>query len=276
MVENVHQELISVERRAAQRHWNAHPCGTGDYLDGIPESSREYFEAIRHHRYHVSDSWMLKTIDFAAAKDKKLLEVGHGIGTDLLTFCEHGAQGYGIDITEEHHRLAGLNFALHEMKPVLKVCDCAAIDFPPDYFDLVYSHGVLHHVQNVAPCIAEIKRVLRPGGLFIVGMYHTYSLHHLYWLLYHGLFRGQILKLGYRGLLSTVEYGADGINHRPYVKTYSRAELRGILRDFSRVRFKIAHITPNWVTKLNQLIPQKWIDSIESRWGWYILAFAEK
>lgn len=276
MVENVYQSLIAADRREAQKHWNRCPCGTGNYLDDIRPESLEYFEAIRRQRYYVSDPWMLRAIDFSMAKGKRLLEVGHGIGSDLLTFCEHGAEGYGIDITAEHHRLAELNLKHHGIDAVLKVCDCAAIDFPDTTFDVVYSHGVLHHVENVAPCIAEIRRVLKPGGIFIAGMYHTYSLHHLYWLLYHGLLKGRLLQLGYRALMSTVEYGADGTNARPYVKTYSSAELKGLLKDFSSVRFKIAHISPHWTARLNRVMPQAWIDGLESHWGWYILAYAER
>ncbi len=276
MVENVYQGLNSADRREAQKQWSAHPCGTGDYLAGIPPYSREYFDAIRNYRYHVSDPWMLKTVDFSLARGKTLLEVGHGIGTDLLTFCEHGADGYGVDITEEHHRLAELNLNLHGIKPVLKINDCAALDFPPESFDVVYSHGVLHHVRDVNPCIAEIRRVLKPGGLFLAGLYHTFSLHHLYWILYHGLIEGKLLRLGYGGLMSTVEYGADGIHNRPYVKTYSKAELKHLLKDFSHVRIKIAHVSPHWLPKIEKIIPHTWMPYLESHWGWYILAYAEK
>ena len=80
---------------------------------------------MRRSRYEVTDTWMPETIDFSIAKGKKLLEVGHGQGSDLLTFAEHGAEVYGVDLTEEHHRLATRNFALHGRPVTLKLCDAA-------------------------------------------------------------------------------------------------------------------------------------------------------
>jgi ubiquinone/menaquinone biosynthesis C-methylase UbiE len=263
--------------REAQKHWNRTPCGTGHHLAGLEYGSLEFFEAIRHSRYEVTDRWMKRTIDFTCGRNKRLLEIGHGLGTDLLTFCEAGAEVYGIDIAEEHHRLAKRNFALHGRQCVLKLCNCAEIDFPSEFFDVVYSHGVLHHTTHTVRGIGEAYRVLKPGGLFIMSLYHTWSAFHLFnRLLVEGLVKGRLRKLGYRGLMATVENGADGMEIKPLVKTYTKRQLRLLLEDFSTVRLEIAHFQRGHLPKIGRLMPIGLERALEPYVGWYVVAFATR
>ncbi len=269
---------MNKDKLEVQKQWDTNPCGTGEYLAELDYASIDWFDEIRRSRYEVTDRWMKEVIDFTVANNnKKLLEIGHGLGTDLLTFCEAGADVYGIDITESHHNLAKLNFELHRRPCVLKLCDSANIDFPSDFFDYVYSHGVLHHTPDTVRCISEAYRVLKPGGKLILGMYHTYSAFHIFsMLIYKGLLKGEFKKLGYRGLMSTVEYGADGVDIKPLVKTYSRLQLRHILADFSKVEIKVAHFKRTHIPILGKLIPNFMEKLLEPYLGWYLIAFASK
>lgn len=264
-------------KKEAQKQWDANPCGTGDHSVELEYGSRDFFDEVRRNRYEVSDAWIKTTIPFAETRGKKLLEIGFGLGNDLLTFSELGAEVYGIDITGEHFRLAQKNFELHGMKCVLKLCDCANIEFSSNFFDYVYSLGVLHHTPDTVRCVSEAYRVLKPGGRFIMGVYYTYSAYHLFSiLLYNGLVKGKLKKLGYRGLMSTVEYGADGIRAKPLVKTYSKAKLRNILDDFSNVEFKIVHFENEHVPIFGRLFPKTFKRWFEPYLGWYLIAFATK
>lgn len=260
-----------------QKQWNTTPCGTGDYLKNLEYGSCAFFDEVRRSRYEITDTWMPKTIDFTRAKGKKLLEIGHGMGTDLLTFAENGAEAYGIDLCQEHHNLASKNFAVHQMNCTLKLCDAANIDFPSNHFDIVYSNGVLHHTPDTIRCISEAYRVLKSDGVLIFSMYYTYSAFHLYSLLFfNGILKGHLFKLGYRGLLSTVERGADGINIKPLVKTYSKKQLKHILQDFSKVEFKIAHFSVKHLPILGKILPKSFDRFLEKYLGWYVIAFATK
>ena len=48
--------------------------------------------------------------------------------------------------------------------------DGKRLPFPDNYFDAVYSYHVLEHVRDVTNVMAETRRVLRPRGLFYVGV----------------------------------------------------------------------------------------------------------
>jgi ubiquinone/menaquinone biosynthesis C-methylase UbiE len=260
-----------------RKQWNRTPCGKGDYLAELEPESLEWFDEIRRSRYQVSDPWMPRTMPFTAFRGKRLLEIGHGIGSDLLTFAESGAEVCGIDITEEHHRLARKNFELHGRPVELKLCDAANIDYPSASFDVVYSHGVLLATPDTVRCIGEAYRVLKPGGLFILSLYRTYSGFHLWGkIFWEGIVQRQLFRLGYRGLMATIERGADGINIKPLIKTYRRGQLKHMLADFSSVRYRVGHFHRDHMPVLGRLLPrftERWLEPLL---GWYIVAFATK
>ena len=257
--------------------WNTTPCGTGPFLEGTLPETRQYFDHIRKNRYEVTDTWIPRTIDFSMAQGKKLLEIGHGVGSDLLTFAENGGLVHGIDITQEHHRLAKLNFEAHGQTGEFKLCEAENIEYPDNHFDYVYSMGVLHHTPHTERCFQEAYRVLKPGGLMVVAVYHTLSAYHVFAkLLYEGILLRRLFKLGYAGLMSTIEYGADGIHIKPLVKTYRRRQIQGLLSDFASVEFRITHFKREHIPLVGHLLPLRFERWLEPLLGWYVVAFARK
>ncbi|MBM4196591.1 MAG: class I SAM-dependent methyltransferase [Gammaproteobacteria bacterium] len=53
------------------------------------------------------------------------------------------------------------------------------IPYPDGHFDIVFSHGVLHHVPEILRAQREIRRVLKPVGELIAMLYARYSLNYL-------------------------------------------------------------------------------------------------
>lgn len=259
------------------KQWSHTPCGSSDISPEIEKGSLDFFDEVRKSRYEVTDRWMMEKIPFHLGKDKKVLEIGYGMGTDLVTWRLNGADVYGIDITNEHHRLATLNFQLRGKKADLRLADAADIPFASNYFDIVYSNGVLHHTPDTVRCISEAYRVLKPGGLFIFSMYRTYSAFHLFAKLWEeGILRGQLKTLGYKGLLATIEAGADGKEVKPLVKTYCKKQLKHMLADFSKVEFKVGHFKKEHLARLRRLFPRFLEKPLEPYLGWYLISYATK
>jgi len=126
-------------------------------------------------------------------------------------------------------------------------------------------------------CISEAYRVLRPGGQLIFTMYRTYSAFHLFSkLLFEGVYEGKLKKLGYMGLMSTIEQGADGIRIKPLVKTYRNKQLKSMLEDFSKVEFKVAHLKREHFNRFSRFIPRFLVKILEPFFGWYVIAYATK
>ena len=53
------------------------------------------------------------------------------------------------------------------------------LPFADDSFDVVFSHGVLHHVPEIKQAQSEIHRVLHPGGELVIMVYARWSLNYL-------------------------------------------------------------------------------------------------
>lgn len=264
---------LTAANNAAISQWTHRPCGA---LDGFDEYTLEYFQAVERNRYEEYAPWMRHFVSFDAFAGQKVLEVGVGQGTDLVQFAKGGAEVFGIDITERHLDLAERNFALRGMHAELQRATAAAIPFADDSFDLVYSFGVLHHTDDTVRCISECRRVLKPGGVMLLGLYHTFSVFHAYTILVNGVLRGRLHRLGYRGLMSRIESGADGVTIAPLVKTYSRGQLRHILEDFREVRFDVRHLSASDFGKFKYVLPASLVELAGRHVGWYLFARATK
>jgi ubiquinone/menaquinone biosynthesis C-methylase UbiE len=236
-----------------------------------------YFLSVERDRYR-QQPWQKGYFHFDRFNGKRVLEIGVGQGTDLVQFGLAGTECHGIDITERHLVLTQRNFALRGLSVALTKCDATAISYPDSYFDVVYSFGVIHHIPDAKAVLSEIRRVLKPGGLCMVALYYKWSAFHLASkILRQGLLRGDLFRLGYDGLLATIEQGADGINVKPYVKLYTKRSMRSLMAgleitDVSIHQLFPSHFSPRFLwSVLNPLMP-----ILESSFGWYVVGTAIK
>lgn len=97
----------------------------------------------------------------------RVLDLGCGVGRTTRALAERGFDVIGVDISVTMVRRA------REEYPDLdvRVGDATALDFPTDEFDYVlFSHGGLdysHPERKRLEALREIRRVLKPGGLFV-------------------------------------------------------------------------------------------------------------
>ena len=222
-------QAVSEANFQAQSTWNNRACGMRDPSDLDHLSDGSFYKIIAQRRYFEDDPWVPTVLDFASMRGKQVLEIGHGMGCDLATAAINGANAHGIDLTPNHHEIAKKNFASAGLEGDFRLGNAGELPFASNSMDVVYSIGVLHHTDNTEQCIAEALRVLKPGGVFTMALYHFWSLPHL-WLVGKGVLTGSLFRLGYGGLLSTIEAGADGVNIRPLVKLYTRRSVTRLVR----------------------------------------------
>ncbi len=250
------------ELEAIRRYWNQHihdlelarhPVGTPGFFDDLDEYR---FDKLRY---------LPRVVDFDGYRGQRLLEVGCGVGIDLVRFARGGAVVTGIDLSETAIELARKNFAQRGLDADLRLGNGEALEFADDTFDVAYAHGVLQYTADPQKMVDELRRVVKPGGEVILMVYNRRS-----WL----------------NLLSAVM--GVGLEHEdaPVLRKYTVPEFRALLRGFSRVRivperFPVpSRLHRGWkgwffnrlfVPTFN-LLPKR----ITRNTGWHLMAFAYK
>jgi ubiquinone/menaquinone biosynthesis C-methylase UbiE len=291
----------SILKDRVRAFWQQNPCGT-KFADA-PPGSRRFYDLVEEHRY--TKEWHIPAAaGFADSKNLSVLEVGCGLGTDGAQFAKAGAKYTGIDLTDAAVDLAKRRFELFDLPGTFRVADAETLDFRDNSFDLVYSHGVLHHTPDTTAAVREIHRVLRPGGKAVVMLYHRDSYNYrinismlrragvklLKWnagvKLVH-LLTGEAEDSLYEhaqrlkdqsDYLSSEEFlsrNTDGAGN-PLARVYSRAEARELFKDFAHVELRTYFLNKRWLPLLGPILPRSVESQLAARWGWHLWIYATK
>jgi SAM-dependent methyltransferase len=119
-------------------------------------------------------------LDALGVSGKRVLEIGLGQGADSESLIRRGARWSGVDLTGESVERVRTRLTLRELPfDDLKQGSVLDLPFEDNSFDMVFSHGVLLVVPDIAGAQKEIHRVLRPGGELVIMMYARWSLNYL-------------------------------------------------------------------------------------------------
>ncbi|MFB3853686.1 MAG: class I SAM-dependent methyltransferase [Vicinamibacterales bacterium] len=245
-----------------RRYWDSHihDLEVSAHAPGSPgffsDLDQYHFEKLHH---------LLRLVDFEGWRGRQVLEVGCGAGVDLMRFARGGARVTGLDLAPSSIALASRYFEINEMDARLVVGDGERLPFRSDLFDLVYAHGVAQYTPADRHLVLEARRVLKPGGTFIVQVYNRVS-----WL----------------NALSKIMRVDLEHEDAPVLRKYSPREFRRLVEGFSSVRivperFPVrSRLHGGWKGRLyNDLfvgafnaLPRR----VVRRFGWHLLAFCVK
>ena len=246
--------------------WEQNPVAAASvpYAPGSPEFF-EHYDELRETRESVRFSYDLH--EYRAFAGKRVLDVGCGNGYVLSRYAREGAYTFGIDLTTTAIDLSRRRFELERLTGSFLTGSAEELPFPDDSFDCVCSMGVLHHTPDTAGAFAEIRRVLKPGGRFIVMLYHRNS------AVYRRLqLRSRLSRRPLAELINEV----DGVGN-PKGEVYTRAEMRDLLDDFDAVETRVGFLQGLPIGKRRRRFPPKpMLRPFASRWGWFLYAKARK
>jgi ubiquinone/menaquinone biosynthesis C-methylase UbiE len=243
-------------------YWNEHIHDLA--ITTHPVGSTGFFQELDEYRFEKLN-YLPRLVDFSAYRGKRFLEIGCGAGIDLVRFARAGAVVTGVDLSNIAIQLASQNFDQNNLSANLCVMNGESLEFSEDSFDVVYAHGVLQYTEDAKKMLAEIKRVLIPGGEAIIMVYNKYS-----WLTLMRYLTGVSLEH----------------EDAPVMKTYSIPQLKQLLNHFSRYRIvperfpvktklhggKKAVIYNQLFVGTFNLLPKAFIRPF----GWHLMAFATK
>lgn len=254
--------------------WNKQTCGTAT-IDK-EKYTFEYFEDIEENRYKLQPE-IFNFAQFTRFHKKKILEVGVGAGTDFMQWIRAGAECYGIDLTPEaiDHVKRRLEIYNVDCKDLL-VADAENLPFVDEYFDLVYSWGVIHHSPNTITALEEIIRVMKPGGKAKIMIYNRHSLLAIFFWIKHALLKFRPWK----SIAWVLWYHMESIG----TKGYTIKEFNNILSNYKNLEHvKVGTIFTYYdklgrFPKIMQLI-SKFISKMfnKEKIGWFLtIEFSKK
>jgi len=264
------------DKQRAREQWTNDPAG--DVYGRAHEfGTREFFDEVERHRYEEYAPWMPAVMGFDQFSGKRLLEVGCGMGTDLLQFARGGAEVTGVDLTPRSVETSRHHLSLYGQTGSFALTDAENLPFTNGSFEVVYSNGVLHHTPDTLRAVREIHRVLRPGGLARVMLYHRHSWN--YWfeiILHRGLLHGELLRgRSPEEIMSRyVEVNEGG--GQPLVKVYSRRQARELFSMFREIDVQVQQLIRPELVFVGRLIPSAMFHALRRTIGWNVIISARK
>jgi ubiquinone/menaquinone biosynthesis C-methylase UbiE len=167
-----------MDEQAIEAFWQAHPCG--ESLAATTYDDYELFftqyDAVRY----AMEKHILRCLDEIEFDGQRVLEIGLGQGADSEQIIRRGGRWSGLELTQKSVDRVRTRLALRELPyDEIRLGSALRIPWPDQRFDLVYSHGVMHHVPAIHQAQAEIARVLKPGGRLVLMLYAKRSLNYL-------------------------------------------------------------------------------------------------
>jgi SAM-dependent methyltransferase len=166
-------------------------------MHGMPPASEDH--ALPAHATHVNDydalaeayavaneggiqnAYYERPAILALAGDvdgRRILDAGCGSGSLFAELRDRGAVVTGIDVSPGMLEVARRRLGDGADLQVADLRD--PLPFPDSAFDDVIASLVLHYLEDWAPTLAELRRVLRTGGRLIVSVDHPFAIHGLH------------------------------------------------------------------------------------------------
>jgi len=260
--------------KAILNYWNRRPCNIRHSTKEF--KSKEYFDEVEKRKYFV-ESHIPAFANFPEWKDKKVLEIGCGIGTDATNFARNCKEYVGVelsdeslDITKERFKVFGLD-SKKDCKVSFYQCDAQNFDelsVVGNEFDLIYSFGVIHHSPRPDLILENCYKLLKPGGTLKIMVYAKDS-----WKKY------------------MIECGLDQYeaqNDCPVAFTYTKQEIQDILSklNYKNIDINQEHIFPFKVEKYIKYeyeyedwfrsMPKEMFEILQSKLGWHLCVTCQK
>jgi SAM-dependent methyltransferase len=166
--------------------------------------------------------------------NSRLLVDGSGIGMYIRGLRRFSDHVYGLDIEPDRVSQSRLH------SPLVNVAAGEWLPYADESFDLVLSHEVIEHVTDDRQSVAEMVRVLRPGGraiIFCPNRLYPFETHGHYW-------RGHY----HFGNTPFINYLPNSLRNRfaPHVRAYTQANLRHLLSGLPVSVIKHTQIYPGY------------------------------
>jgi 2-polyprenyl-3-methyl-5-hydroxy-6-metoxy-1,4-benzoquinol methylase len=272
-------EQVPIEQ--VRNYWDRRPCNIRHSTK--PPGSREYFDEVEWRKYFV-EPHIPRFAEFPRWQNKRVLEIGCGIGTDTTNFARHGARVTAVDLSEKSLEMARKRAEVYGLSGSIRFYHGSGEELtsilPAEEYDLVYSFGVIHHTPHPERVLEQIRNYVRPGSTVKIMVYHRYSWKVFWILMTYG--KGRFWRLA-----EMVARHSEAESGCPVTYTYTKQELRDLLEShgFRVKQMQAEHIFPYRIQDYIKYhyvkewyfrwMPLPLFHALERRLGWHLCVTAE-
>ncbi len=253
---------ITIEE--VKKFWNDRPCN-------IKHSSKElgtmeYFDEVELKKFRA-EPHILKFTEFPQWKNKKVLEVGCGLGTVGINFALNSADYTGVELSKESLEIAKKRFEVYNQSGKFYLGNAEELSsfVHIETYDLIYSFGVIHHSPHPEKIVSEIKKYMNENSVLKIMLYAKDS------------WKNYMIDAG----LDQPEAQYDC----PIANTYTKQDVVELLNGYEVLSIEQDHIFPYQIEsyKKGKYIKQPWFDvmptamfeTLEKNLGWHLLITAK-
>lgn len=238
--------------------WNASPSQM--VRSKHPVGSKEFFDEIEWRRYFL-ETHIKPFAQFEKYKNKKILEIGCGMGTDTMQFARAGAIITAVDYSHVSLNLAKMRAKRegHTIRFFHANAELLSDIVPIETYDLIWSFGVLHHTPNPERAYRELTKYMNERTVLKLMVYHSMSLKTLGVMLRHGPFN-------WRQKIAHYSEHRDG---SPVTYVYTKKEITELLEKcgLQVTKIDVRYLWMRWYLKW---IPKPLLTWIDHTFGWNI------
>ena len=249
---------------SVKEFWDKRPCNINHSKKKF--CTKEYFDEIEKKKYFVEHH----IPDFAEFKkwhNKKVLEIGCGIGTDAINFARSGADYTGVELSKKSLKITKRRFQIFKLKGNFFSLNAENISkYIHSKYDLIYSFGVIHHTPNPRQVIKNLRNLIKKNGTLKIMLYAKNS------------YKAALISEGLEQ--PEAQYGC------PIANTYDINDIKILFgNQFKIVNIKQEHIFPYKIQKYKKNIYEKheWFKkmplnifrTLEKKFGWHLLITAK-
>jgi len=251
--------------KTVEKFWNNRPCNIRHSNKEL--GTKEYFDEVEKRKFFV-EPHILSFTKFEQWNNKKVLEIGCGIGTAAINFAKHGATYHGLELSETSLNLTKKRFEVYDQQGSFYLGNAEKLDkvVPSQVFDLIYSFGVIHHSPNPRKIIKQIAKYMDKTSVLKIMLYS---------------------KTSWKNFM--IEAGLDQPEAQfgcPIAQTYNENEIKILLKEFEIEEIRKDHIFQYNIEEYKKYnyvkepwfasMPESMIKTLEANLGWHTLVTARK
>lgn len=224
-----------------------------------------------------------RIFDYGRYRGRKVLEVGCGMGCMSMNWAKQGALMTSVDLNPVSIAQTKRRFEVFGLEGDIREADAERLPFADDEFDFVFSWGVVHHTPNIRAAIAEMYRVLKPGGRAGLMLYHRHS------------FLSKVLVGWADGYVNMERYFLDDLElssrygdgarqeGNPHTWPVTRREIRrDLMPQFEDLEIRtlgtdVPETLNTWIPSLSRVaMTTSMVKALARRWGWSLWMTGQK